>query len=70
MRDFRLDGVRMDSVENVANWHLVQSFKDLGRALNKQRWTDVELDQSAGANARFLVVGEELTLPPRCSATA
>jgi 1,4-alpha-glucan branching enzyme len=64
MRDFRIDGVRMDSVENVANWDFVQSFKDRGRALNRQRWTDAGLAPQADAEARFLVVGEELQLPP------
>jgi pullulanase len=64
MRDFHVDGMRMDSVENVANWDFVQSFSDLGRALNQQRWTDAGLDPAVGADARFLVVGEELTLPP------
>jgi 1,4-alpha-glucan branching enzyme len=63
MRDFRIDGVRMDSVENVANWDFVQAFKDRGRALNQQRWRDAGRDPQAGADARFLVVGEELTLP-------
>ena len=63
MRDFRVDGVRMDSVENVANWDFVQSFKDLGRALYRQRWADAGLDPANGADARFLVVGEELSLP-------
>ena len=40
MRDFRVDGIRMDSVENVANWDFVQAFKDLGRTLFRRRWTD------------------------------
>jgi 1,4-alpha-glucan branching enzyme len=64
MRDFRVDGVRMDSVENVANWDFVQSFKDLGRQQFKQRWTDAGLNPANGADARYLVVGEELSLPP------
>jgi pullulanase len=64
MRDFRVDGIRMDSVENVANWEFVQAFKDLGRTLWRRRWTDAGLDPAVGADARFLVVGEELTLPP------
>jgi len=64
MRDFRVDGIRMDSVENVANWDFVQAFKDLGRTLFRQRWTNAGLNPAAGADARFLVVGEELTLPP------
>jgi hypothetical protein len=41
----------------------VQSFKDLGRALFRERWSESGLDPAAGADARFLVVGEELTLP-------
>jgi len=64
MRDFRVDGIRMDSVENVANWDFVQAFKDLGRTLWRQRWTAAGLDPAVGADARFLVVGEELSLPP------
>jgi pullulanase len=63
MRDFRVDGVRMDSVENVANWDFVQAFKDRGRMLWRQRWSDAGLDPGVGADARFLVVGEELSLP-------
>ncbi len=63
MRDFRVDGVRLDSVENVANWDFVQAYKDRGRALFRQRWSEAGLDPNDGADARFLVVGEELTLP-------
>src|SRR4029079_19605215 len=29
MRDLSVDGWRMDSVENVANWDFVQEFKEL-----------------------------------------
>src|SRR5215204_4813959 len=54
----------MDSVENVANWDFVQSFRDLGRSLWRQRWTDAGLDPNKGADARYHVVGEELTRPP------
>jgi 1,4-alpha-glucan branching enzyme len=61
MRDFHVDGYRMDSVENVASWEFVGSFKDTARFLWKQRWADQGL--GAGADERFLVVGEELTLP-------
>ena len=38
MRDFRVDGVRMDSVENVANWDFVGGYKDRVRNLWKERW--------------------------------
>jgi len=62
MRDFHVDGIRMDSVENVANWDFVGDFKDRGRTLWKERWVAGGLDPG-GADARFLVVGEELSLP-------
>lgn len=61
MTDFRIDGVRMDSVENLSNWDFVGEFKDLGRALWKERWD--ARGAGAGADERFLVVGEELSLP-------
>jgi pullulanase len=54
MSDFAVDGVRMDSVNNIANWDFVQEFKDLAR----QRWQD-----NGGTGDKFLVVGEELSVP-------
>lgn len=62
MRDFRVDGIRMDSVENVANWDFVGGFKDRARNLWKERWQAAGL-AAAGADERFLVVGEELSRP-------
>lgn len=61
MRDFRVDGIRMDSVENVANWDFIQGYKDRARTLFQERWQAAGL--GAGADEHFLVVGEELTLP-------
>src|SRR5207244_494168 len=61
MRDFRVDGVRMDSVENVANWDFIRDFKNRARDLWNERWTAQGLGD--GADPRFLVVGEELTQP-------
>jgi pullulanase len=61
MRDFRVDGVRMDSVQNVANWDFVGDYKNLARALFAERWTAAGLGGSP--DARFIVVGEELSLP-------
>ena len=61
MRDFRVDGIRMDSIENVSNWDFIQAFKDRARTLFQERWQAAGL--GAGADAHFLVVGEELTLP-------
>ncbi|MEX2121989.1 MAG: alpha-amylase family glycosyl hydrolase [Pirellulales bacterium] len=54
MSDFAIDGVRMDSVNNVANWDFVGEFKDLAR----HSW-----QESGGAPGEFLVVGEELSVP-------
>ena len=54
MADFAVDGIRMDSVNNVANWDFVQEFKDLAR----QTW-----EAAGGAADRFIVVGEELAVP-------
>lgn len=62
MRDFRVDGWRLDSVENVANWDFVQAYHDRAHDLWLERWTNAGL-APAGAQDRFLVVGEELSLP-------
>ena len=62
MLDFRVDGIRMDSVENVANWDFVGGYKDRARKLWNERWLAAGLDP-AGADGRFLVVGEELSRP-------
>jgi pullulanase len=61
MRDFRVDGIRMDSIENIASWDFVQAFKDRARALFADRWSAAGL--GAGGEERFLVVGEELWEP-------
>jgi pullulanase len=54
MSDFAIDGIRMDSVNNVANWDFVQEFKKLAH----ESW------EGAGGTAdKFLVVGEELAVP-------
>ena len=62
MRDFRIDGIRMDSVENVSNWDFVGGFKDRARALFRERCAANGVS-AKDADARFLVVGEELNLP-------
>lgn len=59
MQDFQIDGIRLDSVENVANWDFIRDFKDEARGQFKKRYPG----QGAGADAKFLVVGEELTMP-------
>lgn len=54
MTDFAIDGIRMDSINNIANWDFVQEFKDLAR----DTWI-----ASGGSADTFLVVGEELSVP-------
>lgn len=51
MADFGVDGLRIDSVNNIANWDFVEEFTDLARS------------QWQGDPDRFLVVGEELSVP-------
>jgi len=57
MAHFHIDGFRLDSVENVQNWDFVREFTNHARALFRARFG------GAGADARFLVVGEELQEP-------
>jgi pullulanase len=59
MQDFQIDGIRMDSVENVANWDFIRDFKDAARELFKTRYAG----RGSAADTKFLVVGEELELP-------
>jgi 1,4-alpha-glucan branching enzyme len=61
MTDFRVDGIRMDSVENVANWDFVQAFKNAARSLFAARWRAAGLPGTG--DDRMLVVGEELSEP-------
>lgn len=51
---YRVDGLRLDSVNNIANYDFLQEFKDFARTL----W-----DKRGGSGDRFLVVGEELSVP-------
>jgi pullulanase len=61
MDEYRIDGVRMDSVENVYNWDFVGAFTKHGRELFRERWRNAGL--TGDADARFIVIGEELSLP-------
>lgn len=62
MEDFRIDGLRLDSIENVQNWDFVQSYRETARALNVSRYATAGAT-AAAADERFLVVGEELREP-------
>jgi pullulanase len=61
MRDYHIDGVRLDTVENVYNWDFLGSFRNRGRALWEERWNAQGLP--GDPDSRFLVIGEELSLP-------
>jgi len=61
MNDFHIDGIRMDSVENVYNWDFIQEYRDLAREAWRQRFAAQAA--GGGADERFLVVGEELIEP-------
>ncbi len=54
MTDFAIDGIRIDSVNNIASWDFVGEFRDLARST----WT-----ARGGSSDKFLVVGEELSVP-------
>ncbi|MCK1512560.1 alpha amylase [Bradyrhizobium sp. 190] len=62
MLDFRIDGIRIDSVPNIMNWDFVQEYKDLARAIWRSRWLAQGLLEQV-ADERFLVVGEDLAVP-------
>lgn len=51
---YRVDGLRLDSVNNVGNYDFLQEFKDFAHTLWEKR---------GGTSDRFLVVGEELSVP-------
>ena len=61
MNDFHIDGIRLDSIENVFSWDFIQEYKDLARSTWRERFA--LQGTSDGADARFLVVGEELSEP-------
>lgn len=54
MEYFRIDGLRLDSVNNIDNYDFLQELKDFSRTYWKQR---------GGRDDNFLVVGEELSVP-------
>ncbi|MCP2731024.1 alpha-amylase family glycosyl hydrolase [Limnofasciculus baicalensis] len=51
---YRVDGLRLDSVNNVGNYDFLQEFKNLAHQLWQKR---------GGTRDKFLVVGEELSVP-------
>jgi pullulanase len=62
MRDFHVDGYRIDSVETVANWDFIGAFMRNGRDDFRAVCSAQGLS-TAEADARYIVVGEELHEP-------
>lgn len=58
MADFGVDGLRLDSINNVGNWDFVKAYKEKAWALYNARSAGETADPS-----KFLVIGEELSLP-------
>jgi pullulanase len=62
MRFYRIDGLRIDSIVNIASPDFIESFKDTGHRIYQERWQEQGKDPEI-AGARFLVTGEELAMP-------
>lgn len=62
MFDFHVDGLRLDSVNNIMSYDFVGEVTRETRAWWRERAAAQGLD-GASADARFLVVGEELAVP-------
>ncbi len=59
---FHVDGYRLDSLDNVANYDFIGEFRDEAHRLWRARY-ETESVGADGADERFLVVGEELHMP-------
>lgn len=62
MTQYHIDGLRLDSVNNYDSWDFADDIRRETRAAWNARW-QTEGNPSAGADERFLVVGEELAVP-------
>jgi len=62
LRDFNVDGWRIDSVETVANWDFIGEVTNYGREYFRERCTAQGMSQDE-ADARFLSIAEELNQP-------
>ncbi|GCE08844.1 alpha-amylase family glycosyl hydrolase [Dictyobacter aurantiacus] len=62
MRFYRIDGVRIDSIVNIASWDFIQHFKNIGHRIYQERWS-AQGHNPDEAGARYLVTGEELAMP-------
>jgi len=62
MRYYHIDGYRLDSINNINNYDFVNAFRSGARAFWSERWSN-EANAPGGADARFITVGEELSMP-------
>jgi 1,4-alpha-glucan branching enzyme len=62
MNFYHLDGLRLDSVNNYNNWDFAGEVRDNGRQAWNDRW-EAEGNPAGSGNDRFLVIGEELSVP-------
>ncbi|KAJ5110384.1 hypothetical protein N7532_000919 [Penicillium argentinense] len=56
MSDFCVDGLRLDSIENIANYDFIKSYKEKAWSLYKSRY--------GNGSSKFLVIGEEIKNVP------
>lgn len=61
MSKFHVDGLRLDSVNNIANWDFIRTFKNDARNHFQERYSDAPAEENR--DARFLVIAEELAVP-------
>ncbi|MEO5360882.1 MAG: alpha-amylase family glycosyl hydrolase [Nitrospirota bacterium] len=60
MQTYHIDGIRIDSVNNIASWNFIHDFTKEARSVWNQRWDGKDRNQ---VDERFLVLGEELNVP-------
>jgi 1,4-alpha-glucan branching enzyme len=63
MSDFHVDGLRLDSVNNIGNWDFIRRFSQDARNLFRRRYASDSPDEDR--DGRFLVIAEELAVPLR-----
>jgi 1,4-alpha-glucan branching enzyme len=66
MSFYHVDGLRLDSVNNYKNWEFAGEIRDTTRQAWNDRWQgegNPATGGSGGADERFLVIGEELSVP-------
>lgn len=56
MTSFGVDGLRLDSINNIANYDFIRSYKEYAWAVYNSRYPSAD-------PSKFLVIGEELSVP-------